>query len=358
MWKKLLKGLLVIVLVLVLALAAGIGYLSLTEYRPDEVEQLAVDLTYADRADAPKAPGMTLRVLTFNTGYAGLGAESDFFMDGGKQTHPESEQTVEKNEAGILDAIRDAGADVVLLQEVDRHSTRSFYHAQTRIYPEALDMVSVFAANYQCAFVPYPWPPLGAVDSGLVTLTGQSVLRAERDALPCPFSWPLRVANLKRCLLVSYLPVEGTESELVIINLHLEAYDDGEGRKAQAEALLGRIEEEYQKGNYVIAGGDFNASFPGTLENYPVIDPETWQPGQIEIGWLPEGYTLAYDPSKPTCRLLNFPYDAANPDTQYYVIDGFILSPNVILASVETIDAGFAYSDHNPVLLTVTLEDA
>ena len=32
--------------------------------------------------------------------------------------------------------------------------------------------------------------------------------RAERVALPCPFSWPVRAANLKRCLLVSYVPLE------------------------------------------------------------------------------------------------------------------------------------------------------
>jgi hypothetical protein len=49
------------------------------------------------------------------------------------------------------------------------------------------------------------------------------------------------------------------------------------------------------------------------------------------------------------------PYDPGNPDTQYYVIDGFIVSPNVQVDSVETVDAGFEFSDHNPVMLHVTL---
>ncbi|MFR6426479.1 MAG: hypothetical protein ACLUNO_13905 [Oscillospiraceae bacterium] len=31
----------------------------------------------------------------------------------------------------------------------------------------------------------------------------------------------------------------------------------------------------------------------------------------------------------PTCRLDNQPYDAESEATQHYVIDGFILSPNV-----------------------------
>lgn len=39
-----------------------------------------------------------------------------------------------------------------------------------------------------------------------------------------------------------------------------------------------------------------------------------------------------------------------------YTIDGFIVSPNVEVTSVETLDAGFAYSDHNPVKLQVKLK--
>ena len=54
---------------------------------------------------------------------------------------------------------------------------------------------------------------------------------------------------------------------------------------------------------------------------------------------------------------MNQPYDPADTaNTQYYVIDGFFLSPNVRVDSVETVDLGFENSDHNPVLLRVTLE--
>ena len=62
--------------------------------------------------------------------------------------------------------------------------------------------------------------------------------------------------------------------------------------------------------------------------------------------------------SVPSCRLLNQPYDASDMEnTQHYVIDGLILSPNVQLKTVETVDAGFENSDHNPVLVTVVLEN-
>ena len=77
----------------------------------------------------------------------------------------------------------------------------------------------------------------------------------------------------------------------------------------------------------------------------------------LEEDILPEGWQFAYDLSTPSCRLLNEPYDAASQNTQFYVIDGFILSPNVQLNSVETKDAAFGYTDHNPVLLDVTLSE-
>ena len=38
------------------------------------------------------------------------------------------------------------------------------------------------------------------------------------------------------------------------------------------------------------------------------------------------------------------------------MIDGFILSPNVSLSAVETMDLGFHASDHNPVLLEAVLQ--
>ena len=37
------------------------------------------------------------------------------------------------------------------------------------------------------------------------------------------------------------------------------------------------------------------------------------------------------------------------------MLDGFITSPNVRVESVKTLDEGFTYSDHNPMLLNVTL---
>lgn len=350
MWKKLGKTLLFLALACVAVAVVGIGYLTLTEYRPPAEEELELSQPSETAFSAEQ-----IRVLTFNTGYAGLGEESDFFMDGGKQVAPGSEGLEEKNEAGILQQILAADPDVALLQEVDRDSSRSFRKDQAARYADGLSRPFVFALNYKCAFVPYPLPPIGKVESGLQTLTGYQIADAERVSLTCPFSWPVSAANLKRCLLVSSLPLSGTDKRLVIINLHLEAYDDGAGRAQQLRELLGRMQAEYAAGNYVIAGGDFNCSFPGAEEAYPLLNGALWSPGTLDAGQLPQGYSFAYDLSVPSCRLLDAPYEAGVNQT--YVIDGFLLSPNVQAVSVETLDQGFRYSDHNPVLLTARLAE-
>lgn len=350
MGKKLLKwiGLL---LAAILALVIGlVVFLSVTEFKPDDRQPAARNSAISS---APKAdPAKTFTILSWNTGYGGLGAESDFFMDGGDMVNPPSQEAVETNLAQICAFLTAEPADAWLLQEVDVNAARTGGVDQYALYTQALNCNAAFAYNYKCPFVPIPLPPMGRVESGIATLTGLQTTEDERISLPCPFSWPVRAANIKRCLLLTRLPLEGTDRELVLVNLHLEAYDSGEGKIAQTNLLLQVLQEEYEKGNYVIAGGDFNQSFPGVPEQWPIADPSLWTPGILDPEQLPEGWQYACDIAVPTCRLLDRPYSA---DSQHYVIDGFLLSPNVQLKTVETLDLGFQNSDHNPVRLQVTL---
>ena len=347
--KKLGKALLAVLLVLVLAVGGLIGWLSATEYRPEPTETLSVR---GETEGRKLEEGASLRILSWNIGYAGLGKDEDFFMDGGKSARPSSNAVVNRYLNGICETIEAQNAALCLLQEVDSNSHRTFGIDERTALQRGS---SVYALNYSCPFVPVPVPPIGKVNSGLFTLSSFPLEKAERISLPCPFSWPMRTVNLKRCLLVSYLPIENSDRQLVLVNLHLEAYDEGEGKIAQTNQLRAFIESEYAKGNYVIAGGDFNQTFPGGLERYPIRSAELWTPGVLDQDLLGEGWQYACDLETPSCRLLDRPYDPADPDTQYYVIDGFILSPNVTLESVQTVDEGFENSDHNPVLLTVTL---
>ena len=352
--KKILRFLLILILILILAAGGLFGWLTATEYKPEAVEDLAL----LQSADKLLAPGQELDVLSWNVGYGGLGKNSDFFMDGGKEVKAAGPNAVGEYLNGINAYLYGGETpDLILLQEVDTDSSRTYGIDETAYLAGGdMSLSRVHALNYSCNFVPFPLPPIGKVHSGLYTMTQYSIAQAQRIALPCPFSWPVSTANLKRCLLVSYLPIEGSDSQLVLVNLHLEAYDSGEGKIAQTNQLREFIQSEYEKGNYVIAGGDFNQVFPGSLEVYPNAHPELWAVGTLDDSLLPEGWQFVYDLSSPTCRLLNQPYDPSDMvNTQYYVIDGFIVSPNVTLNSVESVDLDFENSDHNPVRMNVTL---
>ncbi len=348
-------GKLILGLVLAAAvLAAGlVGYLTVTEYTPAYAE-LAQRGANSSKV---KVTESSLRIVTFNTGYGALGEDADFFMDGGVGVNPDSQDTVEGNMIGIERILNRVDADLILLQEVDTDSNRSFHLNQWLQYEYDLmdnEYESRFALNYSCNYVPYPLEErIGEVNSGIATYSRFGISSATRYSLPCPFRWPVRAANLKRCMLVIRIPLEEREQELVVVNFHLEAYDDGEGKEAQFRQLMEFIEAEYAKGNFVIAGGDFNQSFPDAADTYPVKDETLWTPGLLQE--LPEGWQYAYDDSTPSCRLLNRPYDPDSKDTQYYVIDGFIVSPNITVDAVETLDEDFLYSDHNPVVLDITL---
>ena len=342
-----------IVLLAVIVLAAGlIGYLTITEFRPAAVQDAAVT---AGNASAVLRAGESLRVLTFNTGYAGLDKTQDFFMDGGSGVSPAGGRAkVEENLTGILAAIQEANAQIVLLQEVDQASARTSRIDETAYYQQNTGLNAAYAVNYQCGFVPFPLPPIGAVKSGVLTLSAYQPAQAQRQSLPVPFKWPIRVANLKRCLLVERIPVADSEHELVLINLHLEAYDDGEGKAAQTRQLLDFIRQEYEKGNYVIAGGDFNQTFEG-VQRFGGSWEGKWTPGVFTEDELPQGVRLVYDPALPTCRSLDQAYAGDRDNHVFYLIDGFLVTDNVQVEDVRTVDLDFAYSDHNPMLMQVTL---
>ena len=343
-----------LVILLAAALLAAVvlfTWLTITEYRPEPEEPVTV----LNNVNAP-LDKTEFTLLSWNLGYCALGEESEFFMDGGKKVRPDSEDIIRKNYEGILKTLQAEDADFLLLQEVDTDSKRSYNINEAADLRKDLGLTSSFALNFKCNYVPYPLPTIGKVNSGLLSLSRYEVTAATRISLPCPFSWPVSVANLKRCLLVERVPIEGSEKQLVLVNLHLEAYDDGEGKLAQSKQLRDFLVQEYEAGNYVIAGGDWNQVFPQTLETFPNAHPDLWEPGLLAEADLAEGWRYAWDPDSATCRLLNQPYDPADKEhTQYYIIDGYMVSPNVEVLSVETLELDFACSDHNPVRLTVRL---
>ena len=350
-----------VLLLVFIALGTGLLWLSSHEYKPPSWETVPVSSTLSLKPFRSQP----IELFIWNIGYASLDAKEDFFMDGGKGVRPLAARNVEENIWAIQAFFSAAAPDIIFLQEVDVNSKRSWETNQVEYFSETWKGSSSFALNFKCPFVPIPFPHfIGKVESGLLILNSYGST-AERISLPTPFEWPERIAQLKRCLLVQRVPIQDTNGneeadygkQLVLVNFHLEAYDkDGTGRIAQTKMLAEFLKAEYEKGNYCVAGGDFNQVFPALKDVYPFENTEFFTPGIVDESLFDEGWILAADPSLPTCRSLDKPYDGNRENHQFYIIDGFILSPNVELISVQTQDLDFRNSDHNPVKLTFSLK--
>ena len=189
MAKKVIKIIAAVLGAILAALGCFLGYLTVTEYRPAPEEIVPIYMT--DTLPDAKA-GQSLSVLSWNIGYGALGEGADFFMDGGSSVMTAEEPEVRENLKAVKSHLLQEDPDIVLLQEVDQDSRRSHhinevFDLQSLFDPSAC---STFANNYR-ALVPYPVPPLGKVDSGIMTLSKLQIDDASRISLPCPFSWPV-----------------------------------------------------------------------------------------------------------------------------------------------------------------------
>lgn len=356
MMKKLWRILGSILGTIALLFALLVGYLMLTEYKPQDVEQLTV--VKGNRANSKLIIGEEYSALDWNIGYAGLDKDEDFFMDGGKMVLPLDKEHVEENIANIAEIIKNENADVNFLQEIDEDSKRSYNINQVDYLNNKLGLNSILAYNFKVKYIPYPLPPLGKVNSGIYTATKFDVLKAERYQMPIPFKFPEKLANLKRGFSVIYASVENSDKQVVLINAHLDAYDKGnEGKIAQTKQLMEFVKKEYEKGNYVLIGADFNQSLNDvSQETINQIPEDLWRAENFDKSLLGEHFKLYYDNTKPSARLNNKPYQKGASDIYEFTIDGYIASDNIEIIQVETLAQEYRYSDHNPVKLRFKLK--
>jgi len=341
-------------MLVILAFAGFLIYITLVDYSPDKVESLTPT---GINQDLSSIQVDTLDLITWNIGYAGLGAEMDFFYDDGEKVRPTRKMS-KKYLDGIKEFISTTDSiDFWLLQEVDFKSKRSHYFDEVKeiieLKPES---DYVFAKNYDVPFVPVPiYEPLGYVKGGMLTFSEFRITEAIRYAYPLIASWPDKLFLLDRCFILTRFPL-AAGNDLVILNTHNSAYVyDSALRIKELNIIKEKMNEEYAKGNYVIAGGDWNANPPGFIprNNY---NGHKFFPSAVTMNdnTFSEDWIWAYDASAPTNRQNYKSFVKGENGTT--ILDYFILSPNVELLHAKTIDLNFENSDHNPMFIKVSLK--
>jgi endonuclease/exonuclease/phosphatase family metal-dependent hydrolase len=336
---------------MLLAFIGLTGFLSLTGYHPAPAEILEVK----GKAGQLSPGNDQFSLMTWNIGYAGLGKEMDFFYEGGKRVRPGPGEFV-KYMDGILQTIRSNDtADFILIQEADTGSRRSYYTDESGAIAGVLkDDCYAFAKNYDCRFVPVPlYEPMGRVNSGILTFSRFMPYSASRIDFGTRFSWPKRLVFLKRCFLVMRFRLENG-GDLVLINTHNSVFDEeGELRKKELKKLNDFMSEEYRKGNFIVAGGDWNQNPRGSkMENIKTGDKVK----EIELPFAQgifDGWQFVFDPGQPTNRDVDMNYQKGITKTT--IIDFFVVSPNIAVESVKSISTGFENADHQPVIMKIKL---
>lgn len=356
--KKVLKVILCVVLALVLLAAGYLAYVFIAYHRlPD-----TMDLTVHHSQTGEVQTDTPYTLMSWNIGFGAYESDYGFFMDGGTQSWAWSKERLSTNMQRIADTLKAQDADFYFVQEVDTDSTRSYHLDEAAVLDESVfgSYGWSWAQNYDSPFLFYPFTqPHGKSVAGIVTASAFAVNGATRYGLPIETGFT-KFLDLDRCYSVTRIPVEGGR-ELVLVNFHLSAYtSDGTIANEQLDIVLGQMAQEYQKGNYVIAGGDFNKDILGDSSVY-------FGKGDKEYTWaqpIPEAVLAKYpdlqlqapldaDNPVPTCRNADGPYHQG----QYVLtIDGFITSPNVEVVSNRVVDTQFACSDHNPVVMEFVLQ--
>lgn len=345
--------------VLLLAVAAYVLYVIFTYKRlPDNLE---LSVRAPEAAEEGMVPvGEPLEILTYNIGFGAYTPEFSFFMDGGKSSVAESRESVLETVTGAGKLAAGYDPDFVMFEEVDLDSTRAHHVNQYELLDQEFgEYYSDFAVNYDSAFLMVPpWEPHGKSLAGIAVYSRYPITGALRRSFPISKTLS-KFVDLDRCYSISRVPVKNGK-ELVIFAQHMSAYGNSDAiREAQIGMLCKDMQAEYEKGNYVICGGDFNHDLKASEEE--AGEKESWA-YPFPRSRMPEGLYFCLDLlDKETAEAM--PDSARNADMPYepgvtytVTLDGFIISDNIEIVEYENIYTGYQYSDHDPVRLVFRLQ--
>ena len=294
--------------------------------------------------DLPQASN-SLRVLTWNIGYGGLGQKADFIIEGGKYLRPLSTKEIEIASHQIAKKLTEKTADFICLQE---NANAGFFTRGVplrQIIQSALpDRLNLFWTDMKSVLV----PSFLKIDHGMSVHS--HVKLTSCIAFKLPQEGTKFFAGLTKHYggLVNRIPTNVPGRDWVVFNIHLSAYDpSGSARLDQLKTLLQLAQSEFEQGHYIIIAGDWNIRLTPTDFPHQTLEKHLSWLTDFPQATLNSGWKIACDEKLPTVRSLNSGFTAGKNYTT--IIDGFVHSPNVERAWIKTDDLGFEFTDHQPV---------
>jgi endonuclease/exonuclease/phosphatase family metal-dependent hydrolase len=229
-----------------------------------------LDIEPLDMIEVPEDPSV-IKILTYNIGYLyGRGSEGPGYE------HREREY-YEKALKKISEEIKEWGADIVFLQEVDFEASRShdinqaLTIAKNAGYPYVAE-----ATSWESNYIPFPsWPiknNFGRIISGGAILSKYPLSDHEVILLPKPLSQPWWYNFFYLHRYFQKVTVQLGNKEFKLLNLHLEAFDKVD-RKSQVEKLVRIIKQD----NIDLVAGDFNMLPPSATKRSKFYNDDDYE---------------------------------------------------------------------------------
>ena len=313
----------------IVAIAVFFVWASSGRLAESEYAQINVNEAYPLKTEANE-----FSVVSYNIGYlSGL--------TNNQAVRPEA-SLYEANMATAIAVLEPLAPDILALQEIDLDSRRSYQVDQVAALGDALAYPQrAIAINWDKRYVPFPfWPPtvhFGQMLSGQAILSHWPIVEHERIVLEKVAGNPFFYNALYLDRLAQVAQVEVKGQIVVVINLHLEAFDRPT-RQSQTEVVLA-LAETYAEHYPVLLLGDLNSALNRDAEGTPrsiqtVLDSSVFEPVVSAVDWgASEQFT--YPSGKPEFKL----------DYIFYTPDRLELLETRVLNEVG--DA----SDHLPLLM-------
>lgn len=270
-------------------------------------------------------------IVTYNIGYLSG-------MTNNKSVE-KPQSLFENNLSTVLKEFKKVNPDIIAFQEIDYNSSRSYEVNQEKEVAQLGYNYTARAVNWDKKYVPFPYWPMsvhfGKIVSGQSILSKYPISNHERIVLERVADSPFyrEAFYLDRLIQIVKVTIQG--KEVMVINVHLEAFDK-KTRMRQTEKVA-KLFTEYAEKYPTILLGDFNS------------DPKNEDASIQKILALPNVGNAAFSKD-------NYPktFDSRNPEVRLDYI--FYTEKTIDYVSGRVLNELGESSDHLPVEMKFKLK--
>src|SRR5215470_16141039 len=280
------------------------------------------------------APATELVVLSYSIAY-GLGDSRQC----GRRLTP---ATIYDRLDAVIVTIAASGADVVLLQEVDFASRRTYDIDQLQYIAAALGWGFVARViTWECRYLPLPfWAPqrhTGRLRAGQGVVSRYPLLQNTRQRLSQPLTQPLLATLFSPYRTVQMVDMQCGDRTIRFLNVHLEPRDSVT-RQRQAQELVAFVRHVATPNCVLMGALNSDAAEGSTIHGEPASR-------------LDQTMEIMATGLRDRLRMVTEMHPPSRPEPLYYGREHALVGPGLQTVETQVVMPDEPVSDHLPLLV-------